>query len=66
MNNARSDIKEDTFSISNQEIEDIIEKRKEAKRNKNWTEGDSIRDELKTQGIILIDQAHGEVKWHRN
>jgi len=66
VNNAKSDIKEDISSISNQEIEDMIEKRKEAKRNKNWTEGDRIRDELKAQGIILIDQAHGEVKWHRN
>jgi len=59
-------IEEDTSTITDREIEKMIELRKEAKKNKNWAEGDRIRDELKTLGISLIDQVGGEVRWHRS
>jgi cysteinyl-tRNA synthetase len=61
-----SDSKPEILSISDQQIEEMIQLRKEAKKNKNWKEGDRIRDELKAQGITLIDQAGGEVRWHRS
>jgi cysteinyl-tRNA synthetase len=44
----------------------LVETIREAKKNKNWKEGDRIRDDLKAQGISLIDQAGGEVRWHRS
>ncbi len=46
------------------EIQELIEKREEARKNKDWTTADSIRDELKERGIILEDTPQG-VKWKR-
>ena len=46
------------------EIEDLIEKRQEARRNKNFALADEIRDNLKAQGIVLEDTPNG-VKWKR-
>ena len=44
------------------EIEALIEKRNEARKNKDWAEADRIRDELKARNIILKDTPLG-VKW---
>ena len=41
------------------EIEALIAKRAEAKKNKDWATADAIRDELKAKGIILEDSATG-------
>ncbi|MHC1695547.1 MAG: cysteine--tRNA ligase [Eubacteriales bacterium] len=46
------------------EVEELIEKRTQAKKSKNFAEADRIRDELKSKGIILEDTAQG-VKWRR-
>jgi cysteinyl-tRNA synthetase len=51
--------------LSDAEIEALIQQRLEARKTKNWAEGDRIRDELKAQGIALIDQAGGVTRWHR-
>ena len=42
-----------------QEIEALIAKRAEAKKNKDWATADAIRDELKSRGIVLEDSASG-------
>lgn len=44
------------------EIEMLIEKRNEARKNKDWAEADRIRDELKARKIVLKDTPMG-VKW---
>ena len=44
------------------EIEALIEKRQEARRNKDWATADKIRDDLKAKGIILKDTPQG-VTW---
>lgn len=44
------------------EIEALIAKRNEARKNKDWAEADRIRDELKARNIILKDTPLG-VKW---
>ena len=44
------------------EIEALIEERQEARKNKDWTTADRIRDELKARGIILKDTSQG-VTW---
>jgi len=41
------------------EIEDLVEKRQQARRDKNWALADQIRDELKERGIILEDTPQG-------
>lgn len=46
------------------DIEALIAKRTEAKKNKDYATADSIRDELKAMGIILEDTPQG-VKWKR-
>ncbi len=51
--------------LSDQEIEALIQQRKEARKSKNFAESDRIRDELQAQGIALIDSKEG-TKWHRN
>ena len=47
-------------------IEALIAERKAAKANKDYAESDRIRDELKAQGISLIDKPRGEVLWTRD
>ncbi|HAC66115.1 MAG TPA: cysteine--tRNA ligase [Cyanothece sp. UBA12306] len=57
---------EDSNGLSDAAIEDLIEQRKTARINKNYAEGDRIRDELKDQGITLVDQPGGITTWHRS
>ena len=47
------------------EIEEMIEKRTEARKNKDFKTADEIRNKLKSMGITLEDTAQG-VKWTRN
>jgi len=51
--------------LSEAKIEALIEQRSQARKNKNFAEGDRLRDELKALGIILVDQPGGITKWHR-
>lgn len=57
----QEDIKEDVLE---EEIEELIMKRQEARKAKNWALADEIRDNLKQRGIILEDTPQG-VKWKR-
>ena len=41
------------------EIENLIAKRTEAKKNKDWATADAIREELKNKGIVLEDVPNG-------
>ncbi|MCU7892882.1 MAG: cysteine--tRNA ligase [Candidatus Thiodiazotropha sp. (ex Ustalcina ferruginea)] len=50
--------------FSHDEIEALIEERSLAKKEKNWTEADRIRDELQGVGIILEDGPQGTT-WRR-
>ncbi|MGM9599753.1 MAG: cysteine--tRNA ligase [Faecousia sp.] len=49
---------------SDPEIDALVAARAEAKKAKNWAEADRIRDELKAQGIEIIDTPQG-AKWKR-
>ncbi|MBQ5810461.1 MAG: cysteine--tRNA ligase, partial [Clostridia bacterium] len=46
------------------EVEELIAKRTEARKNKDFKTADEIRDKLKAMGIVLEDTPHG-VKWSR-
>mgnify|MGYP001024784743 FL=1 len=49
-------------SSLNDEIEALIEKRQEARKNKDWATADKIRDELKRKNVVLEDTPQG-IKW---
>ena len=46
------------------EIEEMIEKRQQARKARDFATADAIRDELAAKGIILEDTREG-VKWHK-
>lgn len=50
--------------LSNEEIDDLIARRKQARADKNWAESDRIRDLLNEHKIILEDNASGTT-WRR-
>ena len=45
------------------DIRMLIEERKAAKADKNWSKADDIRDALKKRNIELIDMADGTTQW---
>ena len=50
--------------ILEDEIVNLIEKRQEARKNKDFALADKIRDDLLARGIVLEDTREG-VKWHK-
>lgn len=51
--------------LSDQEIEQKIAERQQAKLEKNWASADQIRDELTSAGIVLEDGPEG-TRWRRS
>ncbi len=51
-------------ALSDEKIDALITARLAARENKNWAEGDRIRDVLKANGIILEDAAN-TTRWRR-
>ncbi|NJL79051.1 MAG: cysteine--tRNA ligase [Richelia sp. RM2_1_2] len=51
--------------LSDEQVEEKIQQRQQARITKNFAESDRIRDELQAQGITLIDSREG-TKWHRS
>jgi len=56
--------KKDAEPELDSEIEQLIEERQQARKEKNWKRADEIRDRLKEMGIDLQDTPQG-VKWKR-
>lgn len=56
--------KEKEDEILEDEILELIEKRQEARKNKDFALADKIRDDLLDKGIVLKDTREG-VKWHK-
>jgi len=50
--------------LSDADIEDLIRRRAEARKNKDWAEADKLRDELQAAGIMLEDGS-GATTWRR-
>ena len=53
-----------TAGLLDEEIDQLIEERNQARKDKNFARSDEIRDQLKEQGIILEDTPQG-VRWRR-
>ncbi len=56
-------LKEDE-PILDEEIENLIQARQDARKNKEFAKADTIRDQLANQGIVLEDTRDG-VRWKR-
>jgi cysteinyl-tRNA synthetase len=54
-------LKKETLPL---ELEQLVEKREEARRIKDWKTADAIRQQLKGMGILIEDTAQG-VRWKR-
>ncbi|WP_031934233.1 cysteine--tRNA ligase [Candidatus Hepatobacter penaei] len=54
----------ESHALSAQEIEQHIEDREKARRYKDFTKADAVRQHLESQGIILEDR-HGKTTWKR-
>jgi len=59
-----SAIDEAAAGISAEQVEAMIARRIEARRQKDWAEADRVRDTLEAQGIVLEDTAEGTT-WRR-
>ena len=46
------------------EIQNLVDERQQARKDKNWALADKIRDELKDRGIVLEDTPQG-IRWHK-
>lgn len=51
--------------LSDAEIEALVNQRTQARQNKDFAEGDRLRDLLQAQGITLVDKAEGKTEWFR-
>ncbi|MEO1127468.1 MAG: cysteine--tRNA ligase [Cyanobacteria bacterium J06639_16] len=56
---------DDDGGLSDAAIEELIAQRQAARKAKNFAESDRIRDQLKAQGITLIDKPGGITTWIR-
>jgi cysteinyl-tRNA synthetase len=45
-------------------IEELVAQRTEARKNKDWTKSDKLRDQLKEMGVVLKDTPQG-TRWSR-
>jgi cysteinyl-tRNA synthetase len=55
-------IKKPESEVIDEEIKEKIDLREKARNNKDFKLADSIRDDLKSRGIILLDTPEG-VRW---
>jgi cysteinyl-tRNA synthetase len=52
--------------LDDQSIEQLITERKAARDAKNFKKGDQIRNDLKAQGIVLVDRKDEPTTWYRS
>jgi cysteinyl-tRNA synthetase len=52
------------LSLAPEAIEALIAERSSAKAAKDFAKADRIRNDLKDQGIVLVDQPGGKTLWH--
>ncbi|MHA3102851.1 cysteine--tRNA ligase [Acinetobacter sp. ANC 3791] len=60
----KSDIGQGALGLSEEQIEDLIQQRQDAKKAKDFAKADGIRQSLLDQGVVLEDTRQGTV-WRR-
>jgi len=58
------DYESSNTDFEEQKIQDLIDGREKARKEKDWKKADKIRDELKENRIILEDTSEG-VRWKK-
>ncbi|HEY9627714.1 MAG TPA: cysteine--tRNA ligase [Coleofasciculaceae cyanobacterium] len=61
---AAKPVESESLKLTDSEITALIEQRQVAKQAKNFAESDRIRDQLKAEGIVLVDKPGGVTEWH--
>jgi cysteinyl-tRNA synthetase len=61
-----ADEPEPVVGLDDQAIKKLIADRKAARAAKDFKKGDKIRDDLKAQGIVLVDRKGEPTTWHRS
>lgn len=51
-------------NAADEEVEQLVAERTEARKNKNWARSDEIRDQLNSMGILIEDTPQG-MRWRR-
>ncbi len=59
------ELHQSTVGLSDEAIESLLLQRQEARQNKDFVASDRLRDELKANGITVIDKAGVPSTWHR-
>jgi cysteinyl-tRNA synthetase len=52
-------------AMSDEEIQELLDRRLAARQSKNFQAADAIRDRLREEGITVIDQPDGTSRWVR-
>ncbi|OTG86063.1 cysteine--tRNA ligase [Acinetobacter sp. ANC 4558] len=60
----KSDIGQNALGLSEAQIEDYIQQRQDAKKDKNFARADEVRQTLLDQGVVLEDTRQGTI-WRR-
>jgi len=60
----KSDIGQEALALSEEQIEDLIQQRQDAKKAKEFAKADKIRQSLLDQGVVLEDTRQGTI-WRR-
>ncbi|QHV00310.1 cysteine--tRNA ligase [Synechocystis sp. CACIAM 05] len=55
----------DDHGLTDGDIEQLVAQRTQARKDKNWAEGDRLRDVLQEAGITLVDKPGGVTEWFR-
>ncbi len=52
-------------TLSDEDINNMVQLRTQAKQAKDWAEADRLRDTLHDAGVTLVDKSGGVTEWHR-
>ncbi|WP_008314089.1 cysteine--tRNA ligase [Leptolyngbya sp. PCC 6406] len=51
--------------VDDSAIAELIQQRQQARQQRDFATADRIRDRLAGVGVVVVDQPHGAVRWHR-
>jgi cysteinyl-tRNA synthetase len=53
-------------SLSDEQVQELVNQRAEARKRRDWKESDRIRDELVNAGVVINDKPNEPTGWTRN